>query len=321
MLHYINRSCDSDSQMILVCPSCDTRYFAEDNAIGKEGRRVRCASCGHSWFAKNQEEGSPAPAEDTGLTREQVERLRQTAAANSAARAGPHAEFRAREHARRQRARSGAALIAWLAGFVIFAGAAGAAVLFRNDVADAWPRAASIYKMVGLDVNRFGLQLENVNAKRSFDGTTPVLTVTGSAVNQSKERRDVPQLRVSLRDETGKEVQAWTDTLSAASLGPGERIEFTSRFEAPPVETYRLSVTFAPRPGEAPVGGATVESGDIAPAGETGGAHPEKPSASLEGDAHKAAPAGYEEPAWNGGDEDAAPGAAEEHAPVEASNH
>ena len=63
--------------MILVCPSCDTRYFADDSSIGKEGRRVRCATCGHAWHAKLQEEGDVAVApEDTGLTREQVERLR-----------------------------------------------------------------------------------------------------------------------------------------------------------------------------------------------------------------------------------------------------
>jgi predicted Zn finger-like uncharacterized protein len=285
--------------MILVCPSCDTRYFADDSAIGKDGRRVRCVSCGHSWYAKMQDEGAapmaPAP-EDTGLTREQVERLRQTAAANSVARAGPHAEFRAREHARRKRDRSRAAIFAWAAGFIVFAGAAGSAIIFRNEVANLWPRTAVLYRMVGLDVNRFGLVLENVGAKRSFDGTTPVLTVTGAAVNQGEERRRAPELRVVLRDEAGKEVQSWTDSLKVASLGPGERVEFSSRFVAPPVETYRLSVTFAPLPGEVPQGGGEtlLEAATV-----QGGAHgPEAapPSSSSSGDAHD------EEPPWNGGD-------------------
>lgn len=282
--------------MILVCPSCDTRYFAEDSSIGKEGRRVRCATCGHAWHAKLQEEGEAAEApEDTGLTREQVERLRQTAQANSRTRAGPHAEFRAREHAKRKRAKGRAVAIAWSITGVVFISLIGAAVLFRNEVAEAFPRAASIYRLVGLEVNRFGLVLENVDAKRSFDGTTPVLTVTGAAVNTSDEARAAPQLRVTLKDEAGNEVQTWTDKLAVATLGPGERAEFTSRFEAPPVETYRLTVTFAfPDGGTGGAESTDVPAGhEAAPAGDA--AHPPADVAHAEGgEAAPAAPAATE---------------------------
>lgn len=296
-MDYINQTYDSDSAMILVCPSCDTRYFADDASIGKEGRRVRCATCGHAWHAKlpDEEGETVAAAEETGLTREQVERLRQTAQANAKARAGPHAEFRAREHAKRKRNRGRAVGIAWGIGAGVFAIAVAAAILFRNEVAEAFPKVASIYRLVGLDVNRFGLTLENVNAKRSFDGTTPVLTVTGAVVNTSEERVATPQLRVTLKDEGGKEVQTWTDSFKVASLGPGERSDFTSRFEAPPVETYRLTVSFARDDGGA--GGETNIEATKDAAAKT-----------APGDAaHGAAPTGAggeggEEPGWSGGD-------------------
>lgn len=311
--------------MILVCPSCDTRYFAEDSAIGKEGRRVRCASCGHSWHAKVQDEGAAPPAEDTGLTREQVERLRQTAAANSASRNGPHAEYRAREHKRRQEARLRATGVAWAIGFAVFASGAGAAVLFRNDVADAWPRSASLYRAVGLDVNRFGLVLEDVTAKRSFDGTTPVLTVTGAAVNSGKAPREAPLLKVTLRDETGEEVQTWSESIGVASVAGGETARFALRLEAPPVETYRLTVTFAREEGA-----DSAAAGEVEAATDSGEAV-DHDGSGHDGSGHEAgAPEGealhdagaqqsandHPEPPWSGGDgiEGEAPTQEGEHA-------
>ena len=47
--------------MILTCPSCGTQYAVKDCAIPDGGRKVRCASCGHSW---HQEPERPSGAED-----------------------------------------------------------------------------------------------------------------------------------------------------------------------------------------------------------------------------------------------------------------
>jgi predicted Zn finger-like uncharacterized protein len=51
------------SDMIIACPACRTRYVVPDTAIGIDGRKVRCATCKHSWFQDGPElaAGEPAP--------------------------------------------------------------------------------------------------------------------------------------------------------------------------------------------------------------------------------------------------------------------
>lgn len=46
--------------MILTCPACGTQYVVKDGAIPPSGRRVRCASCRHSWH-------QDPPAEEDAL--------------------------------------------------------------------------------------------------------------------------------------------------------------------------------------------------------------------------------------------------------------
>lgn len=52
--------------MILTCPSCGTQYAVKDGAIPPEGRKVRCAACGHSWHQEAEQAEEAPAAEEFG---------------------------------------------------------------------------------------------------------------------------------------------------------------------------------------------------------------------------------------------------------------
>lgn len=60
-------------QMLLVCPSCRTRYVVPDTAIGADGRQVRCANCKHSWYqASVLPAAPPAPLVAAPIIRDEA---------------------------------------------------------------------------------------------------------------------------------------------------------------------------------------------------------------------------------------------------------
>lgn len=41
--------------MKIACPSCDTKYALNSDALGSHGRKMKCAKCGHIWTARPPE--------------------------------------------------------------------------------------------------------------------------------------------------------------------------------------------------------------------------------------------------------------------------
>jgi predicted Zn finger-like uncharacterized protein len=243
--------------MILDCPSCDARYFIEDAAIGSAGRTVRCAACGYSWFARPPLDLSVA---EGAANRDQIERARR------ANRVEPHTQIRERDRKRRARSRLMAALGAWAGVAVVGAGLAGAAYIFRNDVVMAWPRAARAYAMTGIEVNPWGLDIGEVSTTRTFDGTVPILTVTGVVTNISRRERPAAMVELTLTDDRGEALLRWTAPLDRATIPAGGQAVFESRVDDPPLEALKLDVAFiaaqVSSPAPAAAGAADAHSPD-----------------------------------------------------------
>ncbi len=240
--------------MILTCTSCSTRYYADDAAIGPSGRTVRCAACGFSWFAEPQLElrtaaesadlpAASAPAQEP-LTRERVERLRRAAEQPGPAPSAA-AKFRAQQAERMRRERARAALVVWGATGAALAASATGAVAFRQDVAEIWPRSASAFAALGLDVNVYGLEFYDLAVERAFDGATPVLLVSGEVRNIGRDDKLVPPVRVTLRDTRSHEIFQVVNAITDQPVEAGAAVPFQIRVENPPADAVDLEATFA----------------------------------------------------------------------------
>lgn len=64
--------------MILTCPACGTQYAVKDGAIPGGGRKVRCASCGHSWH--QMPEGADGDVQSSEIRDEPVAPVPEPAA-------------------------------------------------------------------------------------------------------------------------------------------------------------------------------------------------------------------------------------------------
>lgn len=144
---------------------------------------------------------------------------------------------------RRERGR--AAVVAWGATGAALAASAAGMVVFRQDVAELWPRSASAFAALGLDVNVYGLEFYDLAVERAFDGPTPVLLVSGEVRNIGRDDKAVPPVRISLRDSHSREIYQLIATVGEAPLSAGAAAPFQIRVENPPADAVDLEATFA----------------------------------------------------------------------------
>ncbi len=113
----------------------------------------------------------------------------------------------------------------------------------RQFMVRQFPDLASLYALVGSDVNLYGLQFEDVRTVRRPEDGVAVLVVEGNVRNISEKTRDIPRLHFILSGRN-REVYAWQDDASLNPLNPGETVRFRSVLASPPDVADELHVRF-----------------------------------------------------------------------------
>ena len=253
--------------MILTCPSCATSYFTPDEAIGPNGRKVRCQACAHIWHARLNDEplDLTAPAEAVAVAPDSAAAAPRDDAPDSLAETPapelPRA-FRARAERQRRVRRAATHGAVWAGLASVFIGILAAAWLFRVEVVELYPRAAAAYAMVGAPVNPTGLDFEAVKARPAPNAPDRVL-VSGALRNVRDREVIAPPVRVALLDAHGAEIGHAIVRIDAAPVLPGGVQGFAALIHDPGAKAAGVGVDFiaAPRGARTPTGAADKAQG------------------------------------------------------------
>ncbi|HEY5795997.1 MAG TPA: zinc-ribbon domain-containing protein [Bosea sp. (in: a-proteobacteria)] len=251
--------------MLIVCPSCASRYELDGAKLGPDGRKVRCASCQTLWHVAPEPELPEVPsAEETqALLNEELEQAAAIEAQVSALAAEQAVEqaveppdeppVRARRgtgrSAKKKPTKSAKARLQAVSAPVAIslAGLALLGILLwqRDRAARVAPQLASAFEMLGFPVNVRGLKLSAVESGLVEDVAGRFLVVEGDVTNIAKGNTRVPPIEVAVKDAAGQTLYSWKTDPPRNELDPAELMRFRARLAAPPAAGQSVLVRFA----------------------------------------------------------------------------
>ena len=282
--------------MIIACPHCQTKYQVTYEAIGSAGRKVQCAHCQQAWQQAPLSEPAPsarAQQEVDAVVEDQLDEAfvseeKKTSAALAkrvadedtrqqsalAAKVDP-AVIRKRQRAfsKRQDAIAASQPLAQLRravrlGLVLLLCATIAGAYFaRVQIVARFPAMAGVYESIGLGVNVVGLDFTNVSTQRTLRSGKDILIVSAQIVGLNAAPVKVPAVVVTLLDEEGQSIYAWSIVPDIQDLMAGERATFDTQLAAPPGDAARVQLSFA-EPEPVSITLSTDDAPFASPAGE-----------------------------------------------------
>jgi predicted Zn finger-like uncharacterized protein len=212
--------------MQLTCPSCGATYDVPDDAIGPNGRKIRCRACETSWQEPPRRPATPPLPLSIGTV--------VVASGEPPASDVPAAEVEAVPPPRRR----GPWLLLALGMLVVALGVAAAILVFGPQ---------QVAARLGLAQGRvpLGIAITRQPDWRQIGGGSQYFAVSGKISNPTAQEQPVPDIRAELKDRQGRTVYSWTITRPVARLGPGQSVTFDGAAVDVPAASANVSVSFA----------------------------------------------------------------------------
>lgn len=254
--------------MILTCPDCATRFLIKQEAIGPNGRTVRCSQCSSTWFVagdpdvlsltdniqasenpamQREPDAAPPLAQPDQDLEHGIEHGDKGGAPSQAAASiadAPHFVIRDREAERKSRRRIMGVGMIWGLTLLILIAFALMAYFFRTVIAEKFPGTIPVYKAFGIEASTSGLQIFDVETFHGSNEGTPVLFLNGKIKNYDFRLRNVALVKLSFMNANGEPVASWVVEPERSVLEPGAELAFVSQYPNPPIDAVELIPSF-----------------------------------------------------------------------------
>ena len=226
--------------MRITCPECFAQFDVPDGAIKETGRKLRCGQCKHQWHQL------PIPDEPTEIIETPTEELEPKISDTYNEFEKPpipkKSDVKVRANIKTKSLPIGAIILATLIITSIFG------FIYGRPVIVAYaPSSSILYDKIGLHVPVPGefLVIKNVGVWRENRGGMEVLAVKGELFNPSETTQEVPIIKGSEVDATGRVLATESFIPEAATLLPNETIKFEYQTPFPDEKTVSVIVTFS----------------------------------------------------------------------------
>jgi hypothetical protein len=134
---------------------------------------------------------------------------------------------------------------AWAVFLSVLSGVSLAFVNFREEIVEALPGTAALYRGVGFSVQDRMVDFGSVTYRWTVAEGKPMIEVTGQIINLTDHEIAVPRVLVQVHDKENTDVVKATATVRSEPLAARESADFTLEFLAPPKSITQIELAFA----------------------------------------------------------------------------
>lgn len=207
--------------MIIKCPSCLVRFIVPDNAIGSEGRKVKCNKCQNKWHQmpdtnisnvipsiQNQAEINPVP-ENSNLP---------------AIKKGKTS-----------------VLLKAVITILLVVNLIGLTIVYDEKILSIAPSMKNYYKAIGVYKSQ-DVALYNTSVEINEDSNTKQAIISGLVVNETDKELIMPSIKLVLYDKYNKKIQTLFWHVKDKTIKAKEKLPFKKLLENLNKESHHLSI-------------------------------------------------------------------------------